>query len=552
MAKEHEEYLVTFLDKNRKRSYTGQELKERLKDKYPQLSDDGARKALSRCAAQKRICSTKPVTFLRGQYAYFSVKANRNRNGRLFENSIKEYRTDLHRVIYALKRGSGVLSYNEMSNIAGVMIEHEGHNVGLEDLIKDLECLGIATMDTIGGIKYLHYKDKEPGPIEVEKLRNDLMDKNMLLSLCVTWLIRSNILDPTQACFLGERNNYKGIDRNGTIWDAFGYTRTVGLGGTERDFQTMVLVDFLHHSRYEQYDFEGFQKRVEHLIFSVRAENKGRKVLPIIMAFEFSPMAKALIRKNGYMCFEANTILGKNAIEIAARYREAKKKIEQDIDDKEYSEIARNISELYEYIKNQGNEENYGNMKGALFEYLMFPVFMCIFDKRGDQIHHSYSGSVKNQRFECDYWIETEDENIYIELKGYHRDYVIPLGEKDKESGEVPHQSIRWFLSHTYELAREYTGKTAKREPKFCYITTGKIEPKAKEEMIKRRKNESKRLNCFYEYDALIELLKSYGLKKEIEVLEQFFPQRNEESKEDSLEALQCSIVGEQIPDSPF
>lgn len=517
MAKEHEAFLVRFLQWNKNKSYIGSDLIKILFSEYKDMTEVNARKIISNCSKAGRIDSSSPVTFANNQFVYYSKEANINYY--LYKNNIIKYKPKLFRVIFALSRKSGIISINELCNISGVNIECDSHDIKLEKLLLDLDNLNIAELFDIEGLQYLKFKSSDIIPERIASVVDDGKDKNLLLSTCCTWLTRSNIVDFKQLCYLGAKNDFKGILRNDMYWDAFGFTNTIGIGSLQKDYQTIVVVDFLYDARYEEYDFLGFKERVDSLVFSVKQEK--RKVLPIIIATDFSPVAKTLIKKRNYMCFSLSSILGRNAVLIAKEYRKSIATIEETISKKEISFLPQHISEMCETIRNNGNEINYGNLKGTLFEYLMYPVFCKIFNKNGTRITHSFSKSVDNDYFECDYRIETEDENIFIELKAYDKEYVIPLGKFDLETKEIDKQSIKWFLNHTYELAKKCVGE--ERKNKFCYITTSKIEELAKIKMESRIKDKSEILGFYYEYEDLINLLEKYELKNEIKIIEQFY-----------------------------
>ena len=422
-------------------------------------------------------------------------------------------------MLFALQRGAGIISINEFCNISGVNLNENDHDISFNRLITDLNYFDIAESVKIDNLRYICFKNREMPQPQAVALLDELKDKNLLLSICATWLTRSNIVDSKQFCFLGAPNNYEGIERNGTYWDALGFTNTVGLGSSQKNFQTIVIIDFRHTTKYEEYDFDGFKKRVDRLIFSVKKQR--RKVLPIIIASDFSPTAISLVKENNYMCFNINTILGKNALSISKRYRESIEDLEGKIQSENLSQMANSISSICSYIRENGNEVNYGNLKGTLFEYLMYPIFSRIFDKQGDRIIHNFKSKVDNKEFECDYRIETADENIFIELKGYNKNYIIPMGSYNENNKNINHQSVKWFLTHTYELAKKYVG--TEKKCKFCYITTAQIEDIAKEKMIQRKKDKPNLMRHFYDHDSLIQLLKDYKCENEINIIKQFY-----------------------------
>ena len=126
------------------------------------------------------------------------------------------------------------------------------------------------------------------------------------------------------------------------------------------------------------------------------------------------------------------------------------------------------------------------------------------------------------EKFECDYRIATATENVFIELKGYKKDYVIPLGEYDSQKKKIAsNQCVKWFLSNTYENAKRYVG--TERKAAFCYITTAHIEKKAKEVLVSRKKDKAEILEPYYERETLLALLNKYNCEREAKIIEQYY-----------------------------
>lgn len=312
MSQVHQTWVVDFLNRNSGNSYIGSELKRLLINEFPTLKESNARKVISICHKKGIIKSTEPVKFSNNEFVYYSVLAENNFG--LFRQNIRKYKPKLHRAIYALKRNSGILSYSELYKITSAHESENTHNVSIADILYDLDYFHIADLNEYKGIKYITFQNYSISEKYVNDFVGDLKDKNLILYQTLLWLSRCNIISSRKQLYFGEGNQYNGVQKNDTIWDAFCYTNTVGLGGKGREFQTIVVIDFLHRHKYEEYDFSGFQERVDHLVNSVRGEK--RKVLPIIIASGFSPRAKALIYKKNYMCFELDSLLGKNALGI--------------------------------------------------------------------------------------------------------------------------------------------------------------------------------------------------------------------------------------------
>lgn len=107
----------------------------------------------------------------------------------------------------------------------------------------------------------------------------------------------------------------------------------------------------------------------------------------------------------------------------------------------------------------------------------MFPVLQEVYGKNAI-IPHGYKGKVSGKEFECDYLIETKDENIIVELKRYKKDNMIIKGEFNSKTGKYAKNSILWFLDHNFKPCSEMLCRM--KMNKFCYITTADIAEDAK------------------------------------------------------------------------
>jgi hypothetical protein len=514
MAIIHEEFIKSYFEKNPNEVLIASDIYEILKKSFP-ITDENCRKVLSNCALRGYIRNSNPIYFGNKQYAYFSP--NQKKEYKVLKECICEHKKYLHRVIFALERNGGILSMLEAIKISGATINKNSHSININTILNELDALGIAEVMEYQGTHYIcMMKNGSPIPLDEQSLDN-LKVKNTLLVLVLDWLKRCNLVDGAKLCFMGPGNYYNGIVRNTENWDAFGFSNAIGIGNIKKEYQTIVLMDFNYQYRYEEYDFIGFQERVNRTVFSVKNEN--RKVLPIVIVNDISSTALALIKKNQYLIFKISDILGVSFVNVANSFIRNIDTLNKKITEKEEG-FASNICETLEEIKKSGNEDNYGNMKGTLFEYLMYPVINKIYSS-GALINHSYERNYENQHFECDYLIETADENIIIELKGYKKGNIIRLGNFDVNTNLPERDTVKWFLQRTFELCKKCIG--GNKEFKFCYITTADFEETAKTLMMERKKNRPKGVECFYNGTKLIELLNQYNMENEIKVINQYY-----------------------------
>ncbi len=80
--------------------------------------------------------------------------------------------------------------------------------------------------------------------------------------------------------------------------------------------------------------------------------------------------------------------------------------------------------------------------------------------------------------------------------------------------------AVSWFLNQTFELCSKGLGKHPVN--KFCYITTSDFSEDSAKELISR-KNKPNKLDCCYNHDSLLRLLKENNMKDEIKVINQFY-----------------------------
>lgn len=513
MAAYHEGYLQKFLRKNKKDAYLSTELIEVLKHEYPDLEAANARKIISSAKKNRLINCSNPITFLNNQYAYFSEFELLDYS--IIKNSIKKYKKNLHRVIFALERNKGIITLLDAKKISGSTLQKNTHNSPFESILNDLKYLKLAEEREYGGVKYLIMLKSIN--LSINEYRDMLKDKNLLLFLSLSSLIKSNLIDQEQLCYMGTANEYNGIERNGEIWDAFGFSNSVGIGNSNKEYSTLVLIDFLSEHQYEEYDFAGFKDRVDRVIFSTKGEK--RKVLPIILYKSVSLAAYTKIHENNYLLFSIEALLSKNAVNIARTFNKNVDIIENKISEVNVNINSEVVSSLDE-IEKGGNADNYANLKGQLFEYLMFPVIHKIYSNNA-VIQHSYLGSLNGKKFECDYMVETEDECIIIELKGYKRNNEIQKGSYDNHKKKYEKNTIMWFINQTFNLCKE--SNKGRRKFKFCYITTAKFSEEARKELNSRKKNKPNDLESSYNGEELLSLLKKYELCNEINLINNYY-----------------------------
>lgn len=516
MAKVHELFLHKYFEEHSDAVLMGTDLVKILKEEYHELSEINCRKIISNAVKKALIKNSGSMMFENNQYAYFSNK--RSADYDTLREVIKEHKKYLHRAIFALQRNGGWLSLLELVKVTGAVLREDAHSVSIKRVKRELESLHMGESVVWGNSEFIYNSMDRPESGEMDRWLRAMEEHNLLAYLIAGWMVQTNLMDGRMACFAGEKNQYLGAERNGELWDIFGFTNAVGLGVKQKEFQTIVVADLGVYERYEEYDFTGFKARVDRLIHSVHGEK--RKVLPIIFFRELSPRVQQLLIKNGYLNFSLDIILGRNFRRVIKRYNENIDVLQKKLNTGQ-TDVQSGIEECLREIRQSGSEDNYGNLKGHLFEYLMFPVLQKVYPERDVRFFHGYSGSVNQEKFECDYLIDTPTENVIVELKGYGKKNIIRLGTFQEEQGKPEPNTVKWFLTRTFKLCREFYG--GKKPYKFSYITTAVFEPAAVDRMIARKKEKPEKIECYYDYPRLLELLEKLGMESEKEIIEQFY-----------------------------
>lgn len=491
-----EEYLKT-----KERFVLSSELIYVIMKEFPMVNNNYARKIISNLNKKGIITSSCPITFSNNNFAYASK--NKKVNYRNLEDLIRQEKKQLYRAICLMRRERNIITYNELAKVTGCPISCVGNNIILDDIIYDLLYFGIVQKIEYKGITF--FASKKSFNVDIDKKILNLKKENRILVMLINWLKESNIINSDDlVTFKGEKNCYKGVEDNKILWDAFFYTETVGRTYNQNGKKTIGVIDFLYASKYDLIDVEGFKSRVDIIINSTKKENSNRKVLPIILADGITNAAKKVIKENNYICFDIKRIIGNNYEKIISKYLELRK---NDIYD---------INEIDKICNLIGENANYGNMKGKLFEYIIGDILRKIYNESGTNFEHSININGR----EIDYRVETPKENIFFELKSYKKDCEIELGNESQE------YTVNWSYKGTYQMfVDKYKNDPNNRKCKFCYITTSKFNKQAIDMLKKLNSGKCKpdKMDCYYDREKLLYLLKENDCKNEIKIIKKYY-----------------------------
>ena len=252
--KKHEDFLTSLFRETQ--FILGQEINQAVED-YFQITRDAAKKIVQRAVKKGVINSSAPLSFGKGQYAYFPRHTNLTKS--VFYKITKSNRPSLYRLMNQIEVNGGVISYFDALRITGAPISKGTTKVKtLNELINELEVLEYVVK--IRGHKELDYiVDKEKADritlLSQEQYSNMVMDCSLIPDV-LDFLKRQNIIDNKNIIYRNQKKPNIGASHNGFLWDAFAYTKTTGINtilmsnSKSDDKSTLVVLDVVLSSKY--------------------------------------------------------------------------------------------------------------------------------------------------------------------------------------------------------------------------------------------------------------------------------------------------------------
>ncbi|WP_382549429.1 hypothetical protein, partial [Streptomyces sp. NPDC057131] len=506
---------------------TGNELNNMLQVRFG-INTSNARKVVSRACSAGVIASSKPVTFGNGQYVYFRNNSSLNTN--VIKEITRKNRPPVYHLLTLLESNDGIISYYEGLKITASPLKKEKEKSNtLNEIIDMLESLKIIEIKNDQGIKYIIlFSKKDFAANLIRKHRNNMIVDCMLIPDINNWLIKHNIIDNRNVVYRNKHLLSKGAEHNNYVWDAYAYTNTTGYNtvlesSTERSSKkTLVVLDVVVFRNYTSSDVQGFLRRVQAVRSSAKTE---RKVLPIVVYKEITPHAYNQIKSLGFIMIDLGSIYGSNIYPII----QSVSKIRESLSYEFSSGIVENVKSAMSNIETSGQSENLGNMKGDLFEALMYPAIKqmhpdCSIEQGVILKGKDSKGAMKNYEYDIIVRNYNSKEIIVYEFKGRKSSIEIPLNPYDKP------YTVKWFFGTTLPFAKKKLKDV--QNPltvKGCYITTAKFSEESLVWLNNENKSKKQKPNFFdiyYDGEKLIELLSSYNLDHIIKVLKKYFIKR--------------------------
>ncbi|MFD1753585.1 hypothetical protein ACFSC6_00100 [Rufibacter sediminis] len=506
------------------------ELNSALTNKFD-VSGDYARKLVQRAVEDGVLHSSHPITFGKNQYVYL-------RPGELLtlpriKEITQKYRPPVYRLLEAMDLNEGIISYYEGLKVTASPLKASSTKAdSLDEIFGYLKRQGFVKERTDrSGIRYILYDSPSLENEEEMELMNyhraRMVTDCIFLPDIMRWLRRVNIVDNHKVIYRNKTTPAIGANQNNLVWDAYAYTKTTGLNpvlaakANAIDKMTLVAIDVVIARPYSQVDLDGFLSRIQINLHSV--SEGTRKVIPIIVYKEIPELVLNRSRALGFMSFDLGSIFGTNIYSVIERLNLIKV---NDLTLKDDA-LTASVEGTLDLIRNSGQEDSLRDLRGVLFEYLLYPLVRTLYGNA--QIEQGKTLSMTKQDgskeyYEYDFIIKssTPKEILIIELKGYSSTSRIPIGDHNT------HNTLRWFFRRTLPFAAKVLDKEVKDSGsviKGCFITSASFFDDGKEFLDKMNQSghKPKNLDSYYDGDGLINLLKGNDFIKIKQIIEKFY-----------------------------
>ena len=508
---------------------SGMNINELLVERFS-VSPENARQIIKRAVTQRIIKSSSPYTFGKKQYIYIYNEHILDADS--VKLICKTSRPPIYRLLEYMDINQGIISFYEALKITGSPIEKSSTKVSaLEDILNLLRKLDIIyekrdPNDVVYIILKLN-KELLAEPVERELMNSQFgkmaMDCSVLPDI-LRWLGQANLINNSTPIYRNKKTPAIGAKHNNLTWDALAYTKATGINhilGSKADTiekQTLVVLDVVLSEEYSDLHLDGFYSRIQINRNSVTGTE--RKVLPIIIYKACVEHTLNKINKLGFIAFDIGAIFGTRIYTILNRTQELS------LFFKETEKIDEAIESILNTIDDAGQEDALKDLRGTLFEFLMYPLLSSLYPTamidRGKKLSRLNLDG-KKEGYEYDYIIQSSNppETIFVELKGYHSRATIPLGDKNTKA------SLKWFFQRTLPFAeKEYKQDIDKGKPaKAMYITSANFYEDGTRfiESLNKSRYKPLNLNVGYERSSLLQLLNERGFKNEIKIIEKFY-----------------------------
>lgn len=530
ISEQYDKYIIQTL--KQKKFQVSKELCDLLEEKF-NVTNVYGRKIIERIVTKGLIKSSSPMTFGKGQFVYFLPEQKLTKD--VIKEISKIYRPPLFRLIESLDINEGIISYYEALKITASPLEKSNSKIDLlDDLINVLNIIDLLQLKVdSNNVKYIAYKNIDDEKLEILMNHHYVkikVDATFVKDI-IDWLVKSNLILSLNNRYRNKNKPSFGAEHNNLLWDAFGYTKTTGLNLVNTtvaktiEKQTLVVVDVLLSRDYDQIDVDGFLNRVQININSVKSAT--RKVIPIVVYRSCSQYILNTLKSLGFLCYDIGSIYGSNIFTILENV--SKLQLNQRILENE--DFEKTIEATLETIKSSGQENQLSDLKGTLFEVMLFQMLKHQYSNADITPNYFFSKSVVNKEtkeeqmegYEYDYIIKSSNpkEIVVVELKGYHSKYKIPLGDYKTKN------TVKWFYNRTLPFLKDKFQVEIDEGYVFkgAYITSSQYEEEALDYLskINEGKLKPRRIDTFYDRKKLLELFEENDFKTLKDIIDKYY-----------------------------
>lgn len=483
------------------------ELQDELINKF-KISEAYARVIITRAVDQKYIYKSVngkvSLKFDNGSFAY----SNKIGNNQYFELLAKHkpYLSDIFHLMN--EQNSGYISYLDIEKISACRIKRDVKHLSLSRVLEEIKFFyQIETISISENRFIINKKIFSQDKVNLEKVVKKESVNCRILYWVLSYLQKLNIIEGIPL-YRDKDKPFTGKINNNIAWDAVSFSRIKNFSQKEK---AVAYIDFDISNEYSFREFNGFRSRIENTCFSVQ---KGlRNILPIIICNSINVDVKNEASRLGYVMVELPTVFGREICRIIECL--------YSLDDEKDPRI---LFDLIQTIKNSGQSDNLGNLKGELFERVCRDILDRLIKEANSMTE---SNKIINDE-EIDYIMRFSDEVIMFEFKSGK--YALPIGKYNEKTKEVSDNSFKRIFSKFDKFCKNYKADVP---IKLCIISCSGFTSETKELAVQQNKHQSKRIPLLVSGEELIKLCKTSSklkdFKREIEVIEQFFikPQKN-------------------------
>ena len=392
---QYQNFVYRFVAK--KEFVAAAEIINALQEEYA-LTNSYARKILQRTTEKGIIESSKPVTFGRGQFIYMLPGQQINMTD--VKHIFKKYRPPLYRIVDVMEQNDGIISYYEALKLSASPEEKSSTKAStVNELIRILVKLDLVTVETDSNdIRYIiDTETLDAKPTMINQFGRMMLD-TMFIPDMLKWMRNVNLIDNLKTLYRSKHNPSKGVVHNSLVWDAYGYTKSTGFNdivgkkANTIEKQTLVVLDVVLSREYSQSDLDGFLGRVQVNLNSVKEGR--RKVVPVIFYKDISSKVQNTLASLGFLSFDIGTVFGNKIKGIVDKIG----KFQNQLESKPDKGQSQTVESLLSTIRDAGQEDNLSNLKGILFEFLLYPLLRTIYSSAG--ISHGKYYSRLNEKEE--------------------------------------------------------------------------------------------------------------------------------------------------------